>query len=425
MHLTAFHSGKGDCLLLTNAKGSKRALIDGGMPAPYTAHVAPALAKLRAANKMLDVVYVSHIDEDHIGGVLRLLDAEVAWRVHEFQQQNGNKKSKAPTVPRAPEIGEIWHNAFHDQLKDNAGDIEDALAATAPVLSGAAVAELREEGRKQAGFATSIRQAIQVSRRVGSKQLGIPLNKPAKGKLMMVRPGQGAISLGGMQFTVVGPTRKHLKELRDKWNAWLRANKETLSAIRAKEKGVEGRLGTSEFDLLMLTMRLQAEAFGRPESVTPQNLASLMLFVEEGNQSMLLTGDARWDQFVEGLEETELLAEGKTLTIDILKVPHHGSKNNITDTDFLDRVVARDYVFCGNGEHGNPHADVVEKMFRHRLKAAGDFVFWFNSSSQSEEKTELAEHMADLEKLTKQLGKTSKNRFSFRFLSKGSSLQVI
>ncbi len=424
MHLTAFHGGKGDCLLLTNAKDSKRVLIDGGMPAPYSTHVAPHLAKLRAAKKRLDIVYVSHIDEDHIGGVLRLLDAEVAWRVHEFQLKNGNKKSKAPSVPRPPEVEQIWHNAFHDQLKDNAGEIEDALAATAPVLSGTAVAELREEGRKQAGFATSIRQAIQVSRRVGSKQLGIPLNAPADGKLMMVRPGQGPFTVGGMQITVVGPTRKHLKELRDKWNTWLRANKSTLATIRAKEKGVEGRLETTEFDRLMLTMRLQAEAFGRPESVTPENLASLMLFVKEGKQSILLTGDARWDQLVEGLEKTELL-EGKTLTVDLIKVPHHGSKNNITDTDFLDRVVARDYVFCGNGEHGNPHPEVVETMFRHRMNAPGDFVFWFNSSAAVEEKQELAEHMAELEKLVRQLAKASKGRLTSRFLTKGSSLEIL
>src|SRR5215211_9282809 len=125
MHLTVFRSGKGDCLLLSNAADTARMLVDGGVPAAYSAHVAPAMGELRRAKKKIDLVYVSHIDEDHIGGVLRMLDDEVAWRVHEHLIKNGNPRHKAPTAPRPPQIGAIWHNAFHDQLQDNAGAIEE------------------------------------------------------------------------------------------------------------------------------------------------------------------------------------------------------------------------------------------------------------------------------------------------------------
>ena len=44
------------------------------MPDAYREHVAAALGKLRKANKKIDLVYVSHIDQDHIGGVLAMLD---------------------------------------------------------------------------------------------------------------------------------------------------------------------------------------------------------------------------------------------------------------------------------------------------------------------------------------------------------------
>ena len=87
MHLTAFQSGKGDCLLLSNTAGTTRILVDGGMPAAYSTHVAPALGKLRAAKKTLDLVYVSHIDQDHIGGVLQACSTtRSTWRVHEHQK---------------------------------------------------------------------------------------------------------------------------------------------------------------------------------------------------------------------------------------------------------------------------------------------------------------------------------------------------
>jgi hypothetical protein len=57
---------------------------------------------------------------------------------------------------------------------------------------------------------------------------------------------------------------------------------------------------TRRNDLLFAVMRSQAAAFGDPESITPPNIASLMLLVEEGSQSIRLTGDGRLDHIVEG-----------------------------------------------------------------------------------------------------------------------------
>ena len=168
-------------------------------------------------------------------------------------------------------------------------------------------------------------------------------------------------------------------------------------------------------------IQLQAEAFGNPDSVTPPNLASLMLLVEEGRQSILLTGDGRWDHLIEGLEETGRLARGSRLNVDILKVPHHGSRNNIVDTDLLDRVIAKDYVFCGDGHHRNPAVEVVELMAKQRLKTPGNFKFWFNSSAAVAGRHEVA-HMRDVEKKVRSLARASKGRMKFKFLEAGSSL---
>lgn len=425
MHLTMFQSGKGDCLLLTNQADTARVLIDGGMPSAYRDHVAPAMGKLRDAKKKIDVVYISHIDQDHIGGVLTMLDDEVAWKVHDHQKKNGNPSHKAPAAPRPPVITAIWHNAFHEQLTKNAGAIEDALAAAAPILSGAEIGSLREAGLRQAGLVTSVREAIRVSRRIGKSQLGIPLNQPAKGKLLMQRTGQKPVKLGGMELTILGPTAKHLKKLRDDWNEWLRNNKEALQSIRDASRKDQGRLGTSEFDRLLLMVRLQAESFGDPRKVTPPNLASLTLLVEEGGQTLLLTGDAVGTDVVDGLNEAGRLTNG-AFAVDVLKVPHHGSENNI-DSDFCDTVVAKHYVFCGNGEHENPNHDVVKMMARRRLaaKGAGPFKFWFNSSDAVTEKAAAVAHMTELQKIVRNLAKASNGRMSFKFLDAGSSVKIL
>ena len=53
--------------------------------------------------------------------------------------------------------------------------------------------------------------------------------------------------------------------------------------------------------------------------------------------------------------------------VDVLKVPHHGSSNNLDD-DFFERIIADHYVFSGDGEHGNPERETLEMLF----KARGD-----------------------------------------------------
>jgi beta-lactamase superfamily II metal-dependent hydrolase len=424
MRLTAFQSDKGDCLLLTDTARTKHILVDGGMSVSYNAHVAAAMGKLGAAKKALDLVYISHIDQDHIAGVLKLLDDEAAWRVHLFQKkENKNKKSKPPAVPRPPKVREIWHNAFHEQLKKNAGPIEDALAAVAPILSGADLDEIRAEALKQANLVNSIGEAIRVSRRISPKQLKIALNPRSDGKLMMLRPNQKPIKIGDLRITIIGPTPAHLEALQEEWNTWLRSvkGKAQLKKIQDVARRDEERLGASEFDGLLASLRLQAESFGNPDEVTAPNLASLTLLVEDDSSSLLLTGDARGDQIVDGLKGAGRL-NGGTFEVDVLKVPHHGSENNI-DSDFVETVIARDYVFCGNGSSGNPNTDVIEMMFRRRLAASPKpFRFVFNSSKAVSAKPQ---HMAKVETLVRKLAKSGKKRFSFEFLTKGSTIKIL
>lgn len=423
MRLTAFQADKGDCLLLTNTAGTRHILVDGGVSSSYTAHVAAAMGKLGAAKKALDLVYISHIDQDHIGGVLKMLDDEAAWRVHEFQKKNKNKTSKPPAVPRPPQVREIWHNAFHEQLKKNAGPIEDALAAVAPILAGSDLAEIRDQALKQSDLINSIGEAIRVSRRISPKQLNIPLNPRADGKLMMQRKNQTAIKIGDLHITIIGPTAAHLEELQTEWNTWLRSakGKVQLKKLQDAARRDEERLGASEFDGLIGSLRLEAESFGDPSEVTAPNLASLTLLVEDGATSLLLTGDARGDQIVDGLKAAGRL-NGGTIEVDVLKVPHHGSENNI-DSDFVEAVIARDYVFCGNGFSDNPNIDVIGMMFRRRLAASQKpFRFWFNSSKAVSSKPE---HMARVEALVKTLAKTGKGRFKFVFLTKGSTMKIL
>src|SRR5688572_21114898 len=129
MKLTIFQSGKGDCLLL-EARSGELMLCDGGMSANLRKHVRAELGALRAAGRALEFVYVSHIDSDHISGVLQLLEDEVAWRVFDHHQQRGRPVHQ-PDVPRPPVIKGLLHNGFRDLITANNRRVEDLLATRA------------------------------------------------------------------------------------------------------------------------------------------------------------------------------------------------------------------------------------------------------------------------------------------------------
>jgi beta-lactamase superfamily II metal-dependent hydrolase len=377
--LTVFQSDKGDCLLLTGA-GGERVLVDGGMAASYSTHVAPALGALAAQGKFLDLVYVSHIDQDHISGVLQLMDDLVAWRVHDFQLAHGNPTHKAPKAPRPPDVKAVWNNAFHDQVGKNSGAVESMLAASAAVLSGSDDDALQAVAERNQALANSIPEALQLSRRIADGQLGIPLNAPWDGKLAMVREDAGAIAVGGVSFFVLAPFEADLKKLRSDWNKWLTANQEVVDAIRTKAQEDRALLGN---EVVRLVARLTAEAkvLGNRKRVTPPNLASLMLLAEEQGKTVLLSGDGHRDDILKGLEhQGKLDAQGR-LHVNVLKVQHHGSEHNI-DEAFCRAVTADDYVFCGNGFSLNPDLDVVEVLVRARLDVdPRPFKLWFNNRS--------------------------------------------
>jgi hypothetical protein len=450
MKLTIFPSDKGDCSLLTGKDG-KRILADGGMEVSYVASVAAQLAKLGtgSGNKKLDVVYVSHIDDDHIAGVLQMMDDLVAWRIHEHHLRKNNKAHKAPANPRPPDIGEIWHNGFRDLLEDNAGPIADQLAANALSLSGLSLgsAALQHAGAEHDELATSVRQAIMLSRRIQDGQLGIPLNRPAKGKLMMIRKGKTSIKVGGMQVHVLAPFEKDLEKLRDEWDKWLKKSKTTLAAINAKAKKDESELTATEFSRLLRAVatdftseELEKELvgsidaagkkLGRRGGITPPNLASLQLLVTEGARTVLYTGDGHANETIAGLKHLGLLKNGAGLHVDVMKVPHHGAADNMTD-ELAMTVTADHYVFCGNGFKTNPELVVIQRLFDARLgptamrstnkEVSRPFTFWFNCSGTTPNKSDQKAHMKKVEALVKKLASSSKKKMRVKVLEPGQS----
>lgn len=426
MKLTVFQADKGDCILITGNDG-KNILADGGMSGSYSKHVAPFLSKMRNRDEVLDLVYVSHIDQDHIAGILKMMDDMVDWKVHKYQLENGNSEHRSPRSSHPPEVKSIWHNSFHEQIGDNSAEIEDMLAANASLLSLSNKKWAQELSEHCGNLATSMTEGIKLSRRIGSKQLNIPLNQEYDAGLMFVTEPTDSIDIGELAVTVIGPCATDLKELQKKWNRWLQSQKgrKTIQKIRREAREDERQLDWKEFDNFMQPILIHAEQLGDRDKVTSPNLASLMLHIEENGKTMLMTGDGHCDDILWGLEACGKLNNNGGIHLNVLKVQHHGSEHNI-DRNFCKRVTADHYIFCGNGAHENPDLRVVQEVIDSRIGSVArrssnsqvgkSFKMWFNSSSDIT-KTKYRQHMKDLESMMKSQAHRSNKQMKYSFLN--------
>jgi beta-lactamase superfamily II metal-dependent hydrolase len=317
---------KGDCLIVHY--GTKNdpglILIDGGPSQVYRPHLKPRLAQICKARKLaadqslpVDLLMVSHIDDDHINGIL------------ELTKELANAADEKRPLPL--KIRSFWHNSFDDIVGNNPKELLASVTASfgAAGMSG----ELDSEGF-DADTARVLASAAQGFRlRDDARKLKLPINKEFGGKLVMAE-GERSVDFGkGLQFTVVGPMKAELLALQKEHDAFLR---------RAKGKAAKAALA----------------AF-TDNSVA--NLSSIVVLAEANGKRMLLTGDARGDKILEGLEKVKLLKPRNKMHVDILKVPHHGSSRNMEGI-FFERIIADHYVFSGNGEHGNPDRETLQML---------------------------------------------------------------
>ena len=362
--LEVLRAEHGDCLLLTY--GQDIVLIDGGPHGVYEASLKPRLEELMSGRDKplwIRMVMVSHIDDDHIVGL-----ADMFAEALERKEEN-----RGPAEWRA---GELWFNAFG--ALTGAG----ATAGTSGV-QGAALGALvaKAPGQDSKAVAASVPNGNAL--RQDAMGLGVEINKSFGGGLVEGGGDKATIEVvSGLRFTVLAPAAERLTKLQKKWEEWEREHPQADAQAAAN-------LDRSVF-----------------------NLSSIVVLAESGPRSLLLTGDAGSDDILRGLEAAGLLDAGAPLVVDVLKLPHHGSRRNVNPS-FFERIRARHYVISANGRDGNPDDPTLTMLCDARRGDDEPWTLWLTYGGEANDgKPGLHERLSAFLSSRKAMGQDIDARFA-------------
>jgi hypothetical protein len=295
----------GDSLLLQfgRPKKARHVLIDGGPAGNYAGYLQAALTEIVGPGGKLDLVMLSHIDNDHIVGILDL-----------FAAIEDDQASERP--PRI-QVAQLWHNSFARSL-DPTGQILQRLQS---MMAMAGLVNIAMPLATNAFF--GVREGNRL--RLMAQKLQIAANIGFANDLISVETAKQGIRYGPLELRIAGPTRANLKALQAEWLAWLAKTAEKIASDPASAAMVDRSV---------------------------PNLSSIVLLATCNGKAVLLTGDARADHILAGLHTAGLAKRGR-IHVDVLKVQHHGSERNAT-REFFTCVTADIYIISANGRYGNP-----------------------------------------------------------------------
>lgn len=319
MRITALPAKRGDSLLIEYGDGVAcgRILIDCGFKSAYTDAIRPALENLDGT-KRFRLLVVTHVDLDHVNGVLAMF-----------------------TDPSCPvSFDEVWFNTFEH-------------------LQGKRVVQPRLE---QFGGP----EGEELSQQLITKK--VDWNRAFDGRAVTTTTPMEPID-EHLQVTVLSPTIEQLADLTPKWatecvNAGIKPGFQPAEPADVRSPFEEFGAPTVADVHQLAATRFEAED-------SKSNGSTIALLLRHGRCRVLLTGDAANDQLVEAISPLARAAGGR-LPLDLMQVPHHGSKGNLSK-ELLGLVDCQRFIVSTDGgSFGHPHDETIARI----LGFGGDHKKW-------------------------------------------------
>ena len=302
----------GDCCVIEccDASGDPYIiLIDGGPRENYRTSLVHDLDQY----KKIDLIILTHIDSDHIGGLLEYLSSSIA------------------------------DNQEFDKIIINAPNLLTV---------------------NQEGTQISIDEGVKFEKVLKEKRLNIKVigNIISESDLNEFLPD-------GIEIKILSPNDIALKELYTNWPKDKKPDNDTQISTEV----TNGK--DFDIELNKLALNKDVEKSIKSDFV---NASSIAFSIKTIDFHGLFMGDAHSSIVKDSL--SKFYPENKPVEFDYIKLSHHGSKYNISNT-FLDKIICFNYIISTNGGFGrskHPDRQTIAKVIHHKNMQKEKVKFYLN-----------------------------------------------
>jgi beta-lactamase superfamily II metal-dependent hydrolase len=307
-------AGQGDCFLIQfqdKDYNYHNILIDGGnrTTLDFKKQKQQLLKIIDNGKKgRFDLVVVTHSDDDHIKGILKLVtDDEIEKHVDQY-----------------------WFN------------------------SEKSIAKLCGNNFKQTqkySITNNVKGAVKSSRQQDNDLYSI-LEWSSKWNEKVITD-QVVVDISGMKINVISPSLDKLHTLNKHW------------PTQSLKKGAIKSSGSKQFDYDLSIEELQQRLPHFEQDSSPVNGASIAFLIEFHNFKWLFLSDSHPDIVVANLNEI-VNSENHKIKIDVVKLSHHGSKKNTNDA-LLRLIDCQKFVVSANANksHYHPNKETLVRVLEH------------------------------------------------------------
>jgi len=316
----------GDCTVIKYADDdgiARNIIIDAGLEAAYFDQANSSFGELReeiedikAKKENIDLLILTHIDNDHICGFLKLFEMDVE-------------------IPNF--IKKVWFNSgklIAEELKKK----ENKLLSIS----------MQQQGAVNTG----------VTEGIDFEDFLLKYNFWERELILCGQEHE----VHGAKFQILGPTVPQLEKLLNEYHE--QTEDDTYTGAGGNDWGT---------DIETFINEEAARGFRFSQDNSPKNGSSISFILELKGKKFILLGDAHPNPVVKALADLGHTAQSP-LKVEFLKVSHHGSKANNNKKLFAAIDTDKYLISTNSIGHGHPHKRTLARI----ISRNPDAVFHFN-----------------------------------------------
>lgn len=350
-----FNASEGDAFLLSlKGRVNRNVLIDMGLTKTYFDEIKPELLKIARKNEKIDLLVISHIDNDHIKGAV------------DFIRDNKNY-----TIV---DVKEVWHNSYRHLQFDKKKKLSDEERNILDEIIKQNVKPKFKDGSHDIGFnegstLASLLYKYQYNWNSSFNQDAVCVEN------------RNEQQYDDFKLLILSPNSDKLKKLRNKWQNKLDNifYDFTLSDEKifddAFELFMQEETENSQVirDCASQNYDIKKSALIEEREYSVSNGASISFIVEFKGKKLLFLADAHEDIIYENLSKIQ--AKGYKLNFEVVKISHHGSNKNISQR-LIQLIDSKYYIISTNGKkHSHPNIEAIAKIVTKKTNYTKEIVF--------------------------------------------------